>query len=161
MLAPFMVTNTGDGIVNSPGDQPGTIRQAIFDAQISLEADDRIEFASNINNATIMLTQGELTITQSVTIDASMLEDGITIKAFDPSPEVGNGTRIFNIPGFGSNLVTLKRLTLTGGDADAEAGGIVYRGGEESDVWIHDCKIIGNTGRLSGGDSRATGALAA
>lgn len=48
MLATFTVTNTGDGVVNGPGDQPGTLRQAVFDSEVSLEANDKIVFALSL-----------------------------------------------------------------------------------------------------------------
>jgi hypothetical protein len=129
MLAPFLVTNTGDGFVNSPGDQPGTLRQAVFDAQLSLEADDTITFDPAVFNTpkTILLTQGELFISQSLTIDGtvdgtgpSQVSLGITIQAYDPTPfdvdHRGDGSRIFNIsPSAENTLVEFNSLTLTGG----------------------------------------------
>ena len=47
VLTTFTVTNLGDATVNGPGNAPGTLRQAIFDANAANDP-DTIEFASNL-----------------------------------------------------------------------------------------------------------------
>ena len=84
MLAAFSVTNTSDAVVTSPGDAPGTLRQAIFDAN---DADnlggipDIITFDPTFFDTpqTINLAHGELNITEAVTIDT--VGQDITIDA--------------------------------------------------------------------------------
>lgn len=48
MLATFTVTNLTDATVTGPGSAPGTLRQAIYDANISSDA-DIIEFAPDLS----------------------------------------------------------------------------------------------------------------
>ncbi len=137
VLATFYVANDGDGIVTGPGDQPGTLRQAIFDAD-NVAGVDEIRFSTNpadgLNGGTITLTQGELSISEAVTIDAAMLSLGLTIDAGDGTDGVfntGDGFRIFNITdptsGAAPPLVTLQGLTLTGGDSYFGGGAIFSR----------------------------------
>src|SRR4029079_8526634 len=47
MLATITVTNLGDATVNGPNSAPGTLRQAIYDANVSNDP-DTIEFAPNL-----------------------------------------------------------------------------------------------------------------
>jgi predicted outer membrane repeat protein len=165
VLATFMVTNTGDGVVTGPGDQPGTLRQAVFDAEF-LDGPDRIEFSieaiHDLNGGTINLTQGHLSITQAVTIDASMLADGITIDASgsDSDTEVdnGGGSRVFSISlgNSGNPEVTLQSLTITGGDY-ATAGGAIFFDGNffnatnSGILTTEDCVFHNNYARTDGG----------
>jgi len=128
------------------------------------------ELADGLNGATITLTNGELLITRSVTIDASMLSDGITIDASGndskaiPVPGDGDGSRVLNIE-FSSNLdtsVTLAGLTITGGDvpfgpfpSDSSGGGIRVAGDLDQNrsfsLSIRDSNISGNYASESGG----------
>jgi hypothetical protein len=149
MLATIMVANANDAIVNTPA-AIGTLRQAIFDADLTIDL-DTIEFASGLSGATIDLTQGELSISQSVTIDASMLQDGITIDAGNGADSMfgtGDGTRIFNITGGSSTLVTLNGLTLTGGDVTVDGGGMTGNGGgailSTASLDIENCTVKNN-----------------
>jgi hypothetical protein len=148
MLAVFPVTNLNDGRVTDFGDQPGTLRQAIFDADETPGA-DLIVFNSSLSGRKITLTQGELAITESVTIDASMLSNGITVDASGNDNNInvdnGGGSRIFNITG---GDVKIKRLTLTGGDVGTN-GGAIYSVG--ASLTIDDCLLSGNSAQDEGG----------
>ena len=149
--------------LNDENDGIGAGGISLREAIQEVVAGDTIDFAPSLNNTnkTINLTFGEIPFNKSLIIDASMLEDGLTIDASmaDQSTNPGDGIRIFNITGSGSTLVTLKNLMLTGGDVNGEAGnnsvgeagGIVYRGGDGSEAVIRDSKIVNNTGRTSGG----------
>jgi len=105
-----------------------SLREAIADAAPS---GDTIDFAPSLNGATIDLTLGEIAFNKDLTIDASMLTQGITIDANDPTPNIknGDGIRIFNITG---GDVTLKNLTLQGGDVRNDNGGAVRAVGSVS-----------------------------
>jgi len=92
---------------------------------------DTIDFAQSLNGLTITLNEGitgptpgkELTITDSLIIDASMLSSGLTIAGtggMDGTVGNGDGTRIFNI----SSNVEIDGLTLTGGDPSGNGGAI-------------------------------------
>jgi len=64
----FTVTNTNDGPVAAAGDLPGSLRQAIFDAN-ALAGADTIDFDASFNVAqTITLSAGSLVITEDLTI---------------------------------------------------------------------------------------------
>ena len=91
--------------VNTPVDED----DGLGDGQISLRdaiaeavSGDTIKFDSSLDAGTITLdriTLGQIDIAESLTIDASMLPNGLTLDADDPNgfPNDGNGTRIFNI----------------------------------------------------------------
>ena len=85
---------------------------------------DTIDFDPNVpglDGGTITLQHGEMPFSKSLTIDASMLPNGITIAA-NPS----DGIRIFNIAdtsdptGSDPPLVRMVGLTLTGGNVGDE-----------------------------------------
>jgi hypothetical protein len=150
MLATFTVNNPGDFVDSNPN--VTTLREAIASAEATI-VHDTIDFAQNLNGGTILLTQvagsdtsTRLQISQSVTVDASMLEDGITIDANDPTPaqKEGNGKRIFNI---NSSSVELIGLRLTGADVFA-SGGAVFTAGP---LTIRNSIITGNGATNGGG----------
>ena len=128
VLASITVDTSLDAL--DPNDGVTTLREAVVAAA---PAGDTIRFASNLNGGTITLdrTKGQIeVISKSLTIDASMLPAGITIDADDPDRGVtdevrGNGIRVFNITDpFGGTVVTMKGLTLTGGDVIDDGGAI-------------------------------------
>ncbi|RIK72001.1 MAG: hypothetical protein DCC68_26880, partial [Planctomycetota bacterium] len=84
----------------------------------------------------------------------------MTIDAADPSPDPGDGIRIFDVtdPTFGADspLVTLKGLTLRGGDPLDGFGGAI-RSAARLDV--RQCTFIDNEAALSGGAIYATAQL--
>ncbi len=109
-----------------------SLREAIF-ATNTVAGADVIEIDVSLSGATIDLSQilGELSITDSLTIDAGNLAGGLTIDAGDGTDDTfatGDGIRIFNIDDGdnGSNLdVMMVGLTLTGGDSDDRIGGAI------------------------------------
>jgi hypothetical protein len=127
MLAVFTVNNLDDGAVTMPGDAPGTLRQAIFDANATPAA-DTIVFADGLAG-TILLTAGQLEVTRALTITGPGAKQ-LTLEAFDPTsdPDNGDGNRIFLIEDGlpGANIsVELSGLTLTGGDVAGDGGAIL------------------------------------
>lgn len=125
LLATFTVTDLDDGPVFFERD-PTTLRAAVFQANNSA-GPDQIVFEAGLEG-TILLTEGELEILESVDI----IGPGagvITIEAFDPTPDEDNadGSRLFNVDdGDESTLadVAISGLTLTGGDSDGTGGAI-------------------------------------
>ena len=99
LLAVFTVTNLDDA-----GDD--SLRAAVALAN-STAGDDTIDFAASLAGGTIALSGGELPITETLTIDASMLAKSITIDANLQS-------RIFNFTASTGDL-SLTGLTLTAG----------------------------------------------
>ena len=85
MLTTFAVTNLLDGPVSAPGELPGSLRQAIFDANTNA-GPDSIEFAEGLAG-TIELTAGQLSVVDALTIDGPD-DGGITVSG-------GNATRVF------------------------------------------------------------------
>lgn len=130
MLTVFSVSQLDDSPVTAAGDAPGTLRQAIFDANASSGL-DTINFQESLAGV-LTLTAGELKITDAVnlvgpganqlTIDAS--GNDLTT----PGTSDGSGSRILNIDD--GNLstalsVNISGLTLTGGDVSGDGGGIL------------------------------------
>jgi hypothetical protein len=153
LLTTFTVNTTldEDNGINVGG---VSLREAVVEAV----SGDTINFSTNsshgLNGATITLhlTKGQIVINgESLTIDASMLPDGITIDANDPSPDPYNGIRIFNITdptgGVSPPLVTLIGLTLTGGDVAGDGGAIR----SAARLVLQDCDIRNNQALSSGG----------
>ncbi len=136
MLATFMVTNLSDGTVAAPGDLPGSLRQAIYDAN-NTAGTDLIEFTTG--PGTIPLSAGQLTVSDGVYIN--ILGADITIAA-------GGASRVFNIDdGTGSQIeVEIWDLTITGG-ADGVGGGIL----NNEELTLVLSTISGNTANFSGG----------
>jgi CSLREA domain-containing protein len=126
--AGLLVVDVIDDVINSDfttGDL--SLREALNLANI-ISGPDTISFSSSLAGQTIMLDD-ELKITDAVTIDASV---GITLDAGDGADGVfgtSDGFRIFNIDDSQSGQidVTLRGLTLTGGDADeGSLGGAIF-----------------------------------
>jgi hypothetical protein len=133
MRAVFTVSSLDDAPVSAADQAPGTLRQAIFDANLS-SGDDEIVFDATLTSggpATIqLLAAGELLIHGNLAIGgpgASLM----TIRAYDPTPETknGDGARLFRIEtSLEGSVVTIQGLTLTGGDAAGNGGAILNDG---------------------------------
>ena len=115
MAATFTVTNLNDS-------GPGSLRQAIIDANAAVD-DDAIVFQSSLNG-TIALTSGELTISSSLTINGP----GANVLAVS-----GNkASRIFKVDS--GTTATVDGLTITdghpsGGSYQDASGGGIFNGG--------------------------------
>ncbi|GFE69532.1 choice-of-anchor Q domain-containing protein [Chroococcus sp. FPU101] len=125
-MATFTVTNLSDSGL-------GSLRQAIENAN-NRPGLDTVEFANFPGNNTINLSTGELSITDSVTINGL----GLTIN--------GNNQefRIFKInPSTSSSInVSINGLTITGGKPSGEGGGIYSN---FTNLTLTDSIITGNT----------------
>jgi len=121
--------------VNDSG--PGSLRAAIA---ASSATGDNIIFASNLSGATITLTNDELLLDNSLSIDASALAGGLTIN--------GNGaSRVFEVGGDATNVLT--GLTVTNGSDNTGngGGGILVNG----TLILNQCTVAGNTAAIGGG----------
>src|SRR4051812_21432699 len=113
-MATFTVTSASDAV-----DPTGlSLREALALANASPDA-DTIFFGPVLNDTTIVLTQGELTISSDVTVDGGELR--VTIDA-------NNQSRVLAIEGGGTDA-TLIGLGISGGhttgnDSSANGAGI-------------------------------------
>ena len=127
------VTNTNDS-------GPGSLRQAIDDAQ----SGDTVNFSSSLNGQAIVLTSGQLTIKG----DIAIIGPGANLVAVERASGAPQ-FRIFNIPP--DRVVTISGLTIRNGDARSssiDAGGAIYN--DQSSVTLDKCMFINNTANSGG-----------
>ena len=150
LLALVTVTTALDTIDFNDG--VTSLREAIF-ATNTVPGADTINFDFGHDGpATILLTQGELRITDDLTITgpgANLLT--IDASGNDPTPDVddGLGSRVFRIDDGNTSTqidVTLSGLTLTGGDVAGQGGAILSR----ENVTLRSCIVTGNASRGTG-----------
>ena len=144
VLATVTVGTIVDEADGSIDDGDVSLRDAIALAN----AGDTIDFDASLDGGTILLTLGELAVTRSMTIDATALTVGLTIDASgnDPTPDEhnGDGSRVFNIDDGDDDTdspVTVRGLSLTGGDPGVNAGAIQSR----ETLTVTNCTISGNS----------------
>jgi hypothetical protein len=147
-MATFTVTTASDA-VNPAG---LSLREALASADVNPGA-DTIYFAPILNETTIVLTQGELTIASDVTIDGGELQ--IVIDA-------NNQSRVLDIE-TGTD-VTLDSLHITGGHSTSSGGGILAGAG--TSLTVVDTEVVRNSvngdnldGVLRGGGIYTGGSL--
>ena len=119
-MTTFTVTTAADVVAN---DGELSLREAVASANATA-APDTINFDAVLEGTTLLLSGGELTLNQDVTIDGDGNNDGseVTLSA-------GNASRLLNIAGTGTD-VSLRDLTLTEGRGpDSESGGAIFLGG--------------------------------
>jgi len=161
MLTTFTVINLTDGAVAATGDLPGSLRQAIYDANNTVGA-DTIEFDNAIAGGLLRLTEGQLTISDEVILVGS--GSGITITAdangddilvagtniTDVAATLASGatllddnSRVLRIIG-ASSATTINGLTLTGGRTTGSSG---QGGGVRSDALLtfNNSTVSGNS----------------
>ena len=186
MLATVLVGNSLDvtngntssitALVADDGGDGISLREAITAAN-NTSGDDLISFDGSVftggGSNLIRLTQGELLISESVTIDASdaidvvitgdagnndVLESGTFITDVvesDSLSRLDDNSRVLNFSGSTGNL-TLEGLTITGGritDASSGRGGGGIRFGSSGELRVTASTVSGNstTGGASGG----------
>ena len=129
-------------VVNNPADSgvTGTLRWAVEQADSAASA-STIDFNLGSSPQTISLTQGQLTLSNtaySITIDGPG-ESKLSISGAD-------ATRVFQIDA--GVTATISGLTITGGSAAGEGGGVLIDGGTVSlsDVVVAGDKAVGLRG---------------
>ena len=139
LLSVFTVSNVNDGPVTQSGALPGSLRQAIYDANANPGA-DTITFASSLAGQTITLTSGELDLTDTTgtTTITGLGANQLTISG-------NNASRVFDISGA---IVDISGLTISNGYSVNDSGGGVFNGGT---VTISNCTISGNLASANGG----------
>lgn len=119
VLETFTVNSTGD--TEDANDGVTTLREAITAAN-STTAADTITFASSLSGDTITLANGELVITNNLSIDGD-LDNNDTA---DITVSGNNSTRVFNVNDGNftpDKTVSLEGLTITGGGTTGEFSG--------------------------------------
>ncbi|MBQ2850763.1 MAG: right-handed parallel beta-helix repeat-containing protein, partial [Thermoguttaceae bacterium] len=150
---PSLVVTTNSDVVN---DKDGLIslREAIQFADADSSLGSKITFASSLKGKTITLSGTQLEISEALTIDASALytastnTPGLTLDANQKS-------RVFYLTGgTEENPITLKGLTITGGETTGDGGGVCVYGGAAT---LTNCVISDNTASSSGGGVYVSG----
>ncbi len=135
-VPPLIVTNASDS-------SPGSLR-AIIATALAQTGPNTIKFDPAVFDGEAVDTIGlssPLSISDAggVIIDASDLPAGVTISG-------NNVTRIFNVAT--GAVVTLRSLTLTGGNSGGAAGGAITSTGN---LTLKGCTLVGNTATNGGG----------
>lgn len=144
------LTDEDNGNLDSASGDGTSLREAITYAS----ENSYIEFAPSLNGETLTLTEGQLLIPTSLTIDASGLSEGFTIDANGRVTE----HRVIEIET--NNSVTLHGLTLTDGEALTGAtsldvsGGAIFFEADDSDssaqLALFSCTLVDNAAVLGG-----------
>ncbi len=131
-MAYLTVTTQAD--VVDPGDGQLSLREAVAQANASAGA-DTIRFVAALQGQALVLTGGELLITDSLMIDGRGLEGHTTIDA-------NHASRVLKITGGGTET-TLAGLNITNGRSYNERGGGIFLGAQ-SGIELMDCIVSGN-----------------
>ncbi|MFT7640408.1 MAG: Tol biopolymer transport system component [Pirellulaceae bacterium] len=132
---PLIVTTLDDENDHILGQGRGDSLREVIEIAIDGES---IEFAPYLTGGIIVLENGELSVTQDITIDATPLPGRITINA-------GGNSRIFSV--FSTDTVVMKGLRMMGGDASF--GGALINNGVN--LTLDDCVITDNISQNDGG----------
>jgi len=128
--ATITVTNTADS-------GPGTMRAAVANSV----SGGTIAFDPSLSGASILLTSGQITLNQNLTIDASALAGGLVIS--------GNAnSRVFQI--LPAATVTLNSLSLVSGSVSNDSGGAILNSGTLTAL---NCRFTNNVARGGAGQT--------
>jgi hypothetical protein len=122
-----------------------SLREAVWIANSRAGA-DTITFDASLGGGRIVLREGQLGILDELTVDAAALGGGLTI---DGSGRAGS--RIFDVDDGDRGMespVTIRGLTLTGGDVRAGNGGAIRT---QEPLTVPSSTISGNSAHAGGG----------
>ena len=131
-MATFTVTTALDVIAD---DGQLSLREALALANASTGVADEITFASALSGQTITLTGGELSVTDAVTINGDINDDG----AGDITIDADGSSRVIHVSTT-TAPTSLIGLTITGGNSTGSGGGILSRSG----LTIENSTVSGN-----------------
>jgi CSLREA domain-containing protein len=143
----LVVTSAADRLDPTFDPSNLTLRDAVALADVNRGGGDTITFASNLSGVPIRLSQGQLPITEGVTIQG--LGAAATCAASNTCIDAQGQSRIFDVSE-SAGAVTLDGLTLTGGQAAVEGGGAV-RLEAGVDLTIQNSTLSGNSSQGPGG----------
>jgi Ca2+-binding RTX toxin-like protein len=134
-MATLTVTTAAD-VVN-PSDGALSLREAVQETNLTAAA-DTIVFAPALEGRTLVLTQGELFLTPSVTVDGDRDDNGSRV-TLDGN---GDGRVLFIGSGYGA-AVTLDDLAITGGRVLDQNGAGIYVA-RDGALRVTGCTLSGN-----------------
>ena len=105
---------------------PGSLRQAVASAP----AGSSVRFANTLSGQTILLTGGEIVLSNSMTIDGSSLTNGVRING-------GGSSDVFHLINT-DTTVTLTALTIM--------NGVTAINNEKAALTVNSCSVVGNLG---------------
>ena len=137
-MATFTVNTTAD-VVDGNYSQL-SLREAVNRANGTTAA-DTIVFAGALDGENLVLTGGELILSQDVTIDGDQNNDGVRVTLDGNREGFDTGTRHFKIEGLGTS-VNLTDLDFVKGNGGYESGGSISV--LRSTVAVTNCHFTGN-----------------
>ena len=166
-------TNAANAIVTTTADSGfGSLRIAALLAGSGTT--NRITFASSLSNQTIVLLNGEIFLTNNITVDASALAGGIQINGNSHSrifEIAANSTVVLNsltianghayAPNYGGGgilsqgTLTINNSTIAHNDASYGDGGGIYS--ISGPLTVNNCVITGNKSESPGGGISTSG----
>jgi hypothetical protein len=140
------------GVVNT-GSTAGLSDQELAQISGTLGSGDTIQFDPSLAGGAIVLTGGELAVSQSLTI-AGLGSDQLAVSG-------NNASRVFDVSGSAGTNVEIDNLTIANGLA-AEGGGILNTGSSLTLVKValsnnEALGAVGSTGGGTGGDASGGG----
>lgn len=145
VLTSFLVTSGADA-------GSGSLRDAVEQANAN-PGPDLIQFDASIPDLAIELTSHEITITDSLILDAASLPERLEINTAgaDATPGVndGNGIRAFQINDghASSSLVEFHNIRFVGGDVSGSGGAIL----SQESLQLHNVDFEDNHAAIAGG----------
>ncbi|MEO1496502.1 MAG: choice-of-anchor Q domain-containing protein [Planctomycetota bacterium] len=136
--APSFVVDTTVDLINDR-DQQTSLREAVLLANATPGL-DTITFDASLADETILLTEGDLTISDSITVQG-LGADRLTVSA-------GGASRIFNEVGNGQRIIEINDITLADGASPGGGGGALFTNGGV--VTFNRVVMIGNSSQNNG-----------
>jgi len=136
-------------VLNTNDSGPGSLRQVVSAASDG----DIITFSSTLSSQTIILTSGQIFVSNSLSIDADSLTNGIAIDG-------NNSSRIFEFAAGTTNMLTSLTLTnglVSGGGYDGAGGAILLHSGAV--LTVTHTTLSGNAAAIGGGIYNDSGTL--
>jgi len=134
-------------VVTSTHDDPDPPNLTLRDALAQAHSGDTVTFASTLNGQTILINinRGSLVINQTLTVDASNLDAGITIDGNNAGGAYFAALQLF--PQFqGAATVNLINLTITDAGYIYTGQTAVVKYNNQGTLNITDCNIVSNPG---------------
>ena len=135
-MATFTV-NTAADVVDSNLNQL-SLREAVNLANAATTA-DTIVFANAIEGQTLVLNQGQLVLTEDLTIDGDLNNDGLAVTI-----DGNHASRILTNQGSNGVALSLIDLALVNGRSNGADGGAIQFSGSDSSLKLLRCELANN-----------------